>query len=288
MVDRALRSMAGRAEEQMRSVAESVGKLPAAVSVARFVANYGAVGDMQHYRYVPAVARNAVARVQSDMGLDAGRAFLRMAIGQGILDLCNGGRLRRLPPRIVEHHVKQLDRITDAMDEDGDWLDLESDLFLKDFGLVTLRLLAAAAQLLDVRCGVPRSIVLKQGASRIPHTIWTMIRSGGFKPWVQIHTHLRNLDDFNEQGWNECYRCCADLFQLEPNLLGMFGSSWFYDPVVDVVSPRLGYLRKVPLSGGAHLFFMERGGEAIANAVATLQPAESSTRMESTCQRAIC
>jgi hypothetical protein len=92
---------------------------------------------------------------------------------------------------------------------------------------------------------------------------------GGFKPFVQIHTHLSNLADFTEEGWNECYRCCADLYGVRPDLLGMFGSSWFYDPELDVISPRLAYLRDCPMESGANLFFVEAGGSAIGNATAT-------------------
>ena len=49
----------------------------------------------------------------------------------------------------------------------------------------------------------------------------------------------------------------------------MFGASWFYDPVLATVSPRLGYLRDVPLNGGAKLFFVEKGGAALANSLST-------------------
>ena len=92
---------------------------------------------------------------------------------------------------------------------------------------------------------------------------------GGFKPFIQIHTHLSFLDDFNEEGWNECYRCCADLYRVRPDLLGMYGSSWFYDPALADISPRLDYLREIPVKGGAQLIFVEEGGEALDNALST-------------------
>jgi hypothetical protein len=59
------------------------------------------------------------------------------------------------------------------------------------------------------------------------------------------------------------------LYALHPDVLGMFGASWFYHPVLDTISPRLSYLRDVPLKGGAHLFFVEEGGAARANSLAT-------------------
>jgi hypothetical protein len=34
----------------------------------------------------------------------------------------------------------------------------------------------------------------------------------------------------------------------------MYGGSWFYDPKVKEISPRLRYLQDVPVAGGARLF----------------------------------
>ena len=44
---------------------------------------------------------------------------------------------------------------------------------------------------------------------------------GGFRPYFQIHTHQFMLDAFNEAGWEECYRCCAELYAVHPEVLGM-------------------------------------------------------------------
>jgi hypothetical protein len=54
-----------------------------------------------------------------------------------------------------------------------------------------------------------------------------------------------------------------------PQLLGMFGASWFYDPVLDDISPRLAYLRKIPQDGGAHVLYVSTGGDHIDNATST-------------------
>ena len=91
----------------------------------------------------------------------------------------------------------------------------------------------------------------------------------GFSPMFQIHTHISYLEEFNEAGWNECYRCCADLYQLHPESLGMFGGSWFYDPALESISPRLTYLAAIPCSGGAHRVLLEKSGDFVNDAIAT-------------------
>ena len=269
MPNPALTSIAEEARNNAGAAAAALGRLPDGVSVARFIADYAAVGRFDHYRHIPDAARAALAQVTTAQGPEAARSFLRAALGQGVAELIVSGRLEALPSRIVHHHSKQLQRIASAIANDADWFDPDSDLLLKDLGLVTLRLYAAAAQLLDTRCGIPRSLIFREGLAAVPKNLLKFVQLGGFKPFIQIHTHLSFLDDFNEEGWNECYRCCADLYQVRPDLLGMYGSSWFYDPVLADISPRLDYLREIPVKGGAQLIFVEEGGEALDNALST-------------------
>ena len=47
-----------------------------------------------------------------------------------------------------------------------------------------------------------------------------------------IHTDSRNTGDFNPGRWNNCYHCIADLMKLQPRTVGLFGTSWFYDPAL--------------------------------------------------------
>ncbi len=269
MSNPALTTIAEEARAHARGLSVALGRLPEGVSFSGFIRDFAAVGSLDHYRHVPEAAQAMVHQLVAAQGDSASRAFLRGALGQGVAELIDSGRLEALPPRIVHHHAKHLKRIAAAIAADADWFSLDSDLFLKDCGLVTLRLYAGAAQLLDPRCGIPRSLVAKGGIGAVPANLLKFVRLGGFKPFVQIHTHLSNLDDFNEEGWNECYRCCADLYRVMPGVLGMFGSSWFYDPILADISPRLNYLRDIPVMGGAELLFVEKGGGAIGNAIAT-------------------
>ena len=165
--------------------------------------------------------------------------------------------------------MKQFERIVDKTASSDDWLSLDNDLFHKDFGIAVLRLYAAAAQLVDPRCGIPRSIVFAGGVAGLARTSAAILRLGGFSPFLQIHTHTAYLEDFNEEGWNECYRTCADLYSVHPECLGMFGASWFYDPQIEIISPRLSYLSRVPIQGGAERLFFAGDGEFVTDAIAT-------------------
>ena len=68
-----------------------------------------------------------------------------------------------------------------------------------------------------------------------------------------MHTESRWLRGFNEEGWNDAWATAAELCRARPELAGMIGSSWFYDPPLTEISPRLAHLRLNPLNGGAFM-----------------------------------
>lgn len=237
--------------------------------IAAFIDAGREPGPSDHYKVFPAAAHAIVSELGAAHGPLLLRRFLRAVLATAVAQTVAGARYRSLPPLTAANQARHLMRIAQDADDSAEWLDINQDLFQKEFGLATLRLYAAGAQLVDYRCGVPRSTVVKGGLTSAPGKLATMAKLGGFHPYFQIHTHSFNLDTFNEAGWEECYACCAELYQVHPDVLGMYGSSWFYDPALSAISPRLAYLRDTPCNNGATLMFVVKGGEAIANATST-------------------
>lgn len=260
--------IARQAEENCVHALAMVPNLPPDISLEGFIEAATDVGPLDHYKYFSDAARGVIECINASCGVSAARTFLRAALGRTISTWVSNGQYQRLPPLCAWFHARQLNRIAKDGDADADWLDLRSDLFQKEFGIASLRLYVAGGELVDYRCGIPRSIVLRAGAGKLMANLALMLRLGGFKPYFQSHIHAFNLDGFNEEGRNDLYRCCTELYALHPECLGMFASSWFYDPVLDQISPRLSYLRRVPLEGGAHFLYVQDGGEAIDNATA--------------------
>lgn len=239
------------------------------LQIARFIKAAGEIGSHDHYKIFSPSAHVIVTEVLANHDTHSLRQFLRAVLASTVLVTIASDRFKMLPPRIAANQSKHLLRIAEDSADELEWLDLGKDLFQKEFALASLRLYAAGAQLIDYRCGVPRSTVLKGGLwSALPHLL-KLTKFGGFSPYFQIHTHTFNLDAFNEAGWDECYLCCAELYQIHPEVLGMFGSSWFYDPALASISPRLAYLRDTPCNNGAILMFVVKGGEAINLSLST-------------------
>lgn len=261
-------AVARRAEQTCAEALARVEPLPPDISLEVFIRAATTVGPLDHYKYFSDAAKGMLARIQASGGTAIARAFLRAALERTVSDWVNDGRYQRLPPLCARFHFEQLQRIADDTDITADWLDLADDRFQKEFGIASMRLYVAGSNLVDYRCGIQRSIVFRDGLVRAAANLRMMIRLGGFKPYFQGHLHAFALNALNEEGRNDFYRCCAELYALHPECLGMFCSSWYYDPALDGISPRLSYLRAIPLAGGAHLLHVQDGGEAIGNALA--------------------
>lgn len=227
-----------------------------------FIAAGCAVGPYQGYTAMPPAARAMLAQVEATGGAEARRLFLRAALAQAVCDTVRSARYAALPARVAQHQAANLARIASDQNAEADWLALGNDIFQKEFGLATLRLYAAGGQVLDTRCGVARSILFKGSLLALPLKLLRIMKLGGFKPYFQVHTHKFNLGAFSEASREECYLCCAELYALHPDSLGMFGCSWFYDPALATISPKLAYLRETAVRHGALLLFMARDDDS--------------------------
>lgn len=246
-------------------------KLPdsAATQLAEFVDIASGRDKFASYKVFPQKNYEIIENIHTHDGDLRVRIFLRAAIVHQLLCSLTSPAFTCLPQRVREQQLKQFSRIVSEDNTTAPWLDINIDLFQKEFGIAALRLYVAGSQLVDPYCGIPRSILTRGRPLDWIRSSVAVGMLGGFRPYFEIHTHQFMLDTFNEEGWNECYRCCAELYELHPEIIGMYGSSWFYDPALGNISPRLDYLRAVPQAGGAYLLYVESGGNAILNSTST-------------------
>lgn len=126
--------------------------------------------------------------------------------------------------------------------------DESSDLYRKDLRFVAGQTVPCGAQDVDMFASASWTTIVKNPS-------WSKVSRylavGGLGTWFRIHTDPRNTGDFNEAGWRSCYKRVADLLLARPGVKGMVGTSWFYDPQLVAISPRLAYLQNDPISGGA-------------------------------------
>lgn len=179
--------------------------------------------------------------------LVAGRpAFLPLMLAGLIASIDARAALAAVPAPLHAELARQCRRILDI--RAPRW---EDDAFRKDLGISLTLSLPCVAQVAEYTGSVPRAPALRRtdgGAQLARHILANGLRT---RPYLEIHTHTPMLDGFNEGGWLQCYRMLAEVLRQMPDCLGVVGGSWFYDPAVARISPRLSYLSEMPLNGGA-------------------------------------
>ena len=176
-----------------------------------------------------------------------------------------------LPPAVLELYPEWIQRLADFLTAAADPYD--RDFWAKDVRIsLVLSVPGARTQMIDLSSPMGPGQVLRHardgwGWSVVP----AYAAAQAWKPWLEVHTESRELSDFNEAGWDRAWATAAEILRRRPDMAGMLGSSWFYDPPLEQISPRLAYLRLNPLKHGA--FMIHQGpGDIHTQRAATSSP----------------
>lgn len=174
---------------------------------------------------------------------------------------------RSLPRSVLELYPQAMTVLADFLENGAVY---DKDLFAKDLRFVCGATVPAGAQAVDVLFS-PSTWARLSRARRTIGTLGRLVYAGdtrraaellakgGTGEWLQIHTDIRNVADFNPQGWDRCYHRISHILAQRPRTAGMLGVSWFYDPRLRDISPRLNYLQDRPLQNGAFLVRLKAG-----------------------------
>jgi hypothetical protein len=192
------------------------------------------------------------SEIETQWGVPARVAFAAALVAHLALRLSDRLSSIGLPDSVVDQYPGAFERLVawlSTADLAAYWSG--DELFLKDVRIAGGYSVPCGAQDVDLYSTISRRSGLKSIVTqRDLRNGLAVIRWGG-PPWFSIHTDPRHLDDFNEQGWEQCYRRIADLLMEWPKVKGVVGTSWFYDPQLAEISPRLAYLQTTPLANGA-------------------------------------
>ncbi len=160
-----------------------------------------------------------------------------------------------VPASILPQFEMEFSRILDGLESALPAnLNLESDLFLKDLSLCRLDSFPCLAQVVEKNGRIPRKVLLNNLRQEFGVVLSLGFATGfRYAPFFEIHTHTAMPGGFDPVGWEQCYLLVADLLELYPEYAGLVGSSCFYDPALEGVSPDLACLREQQQSGGALL-----------------------------------
>ncbi|OYX58540.1 MAG: hypothetical protein B7Y86_02310 [Brevundimonas subvibrioides] len=222
------------------------------VDIASVEAVDPAVASASHWNFdLPAHAADKA------LGEDATDAMRRALVATWALELPGRAKQAALPGEVMELYPYWMDKmaqfLTGAADTNAAY---DPDHWAKDVRMaLVLSVPGALTQTIDLSSPMGPGQVVRNG--REGHgwsQLVSYVRAQGWKkPWLEVHTESRQLADFNEAGWDRAWATAAAICKTRPELAGMIGSSWFYDPPLETISPRLAYLRLNPLKGGAFI-----------------------------------
>lgn len=151
---------------------------------------------------------------------------------------------------------KEFRRILNAIDDlDRVW-SVADDVFCKDLALCCARIIPVSCQMICIS-GIARRFLLSGSISALFKKLYYFcFVHRGLQPTFEIHMHPENRQYFGSRGRDQCYKVVADLLRLNPDFKGLQGSSWFYDPLLKGISPRLAFLHDIPSRHGAQYFFI--------------------------------
>ena len=188
------------------------------------------------------------------LGEGATDEMRRALVATWALELPGRAVAADLPPEVMELYPYWLDRLAEFLAvSEGEY---DRDFWAKDVRFsLALSVPGALTQTIDLSSPMGPGQVVRNGRDGYG---WSQLiayvkASGWNRPWLEVHTESRHTADFNEAGWDRAWATAAAICQRRPELAGMIGSSWFYDPPLETISPRLAYLRLNPLKGGAFI-----------------------------------
>jgi len=237
--------------------------------VVEYVHALDSSDPLRGYGYAPPLTRKWCSEIQASGGSSALENYHKMVLVYLISDFESRIRGRRVPNSIQGLFAVSFQRILAQLESAEKHFYLHSnDLFRKDLALCRLKLLPCGSELVDRYSGVPRSILFRGGLRQFAGcTRFFALKGNGFRPWYESHWDRRQIRSFTPEGYDQCYLRIAELLELDPQIKGMMGSSWWFDPALEAISPNLSFLRQVPLENGAQLFRVGTSATATQHAI---------------------
>jgi hypothetical protein len=187
-------------------------------------------------------------------------------------------RAAKLPDAVMELYPYWIEKTAEfLLAEEGAY---DRDFWAKDVRFsLALSVPGARSQIIDLSSPMgPGESVRHALSGRGVGPLLNWVRHARGRAWLQVHTESRHLEDFTEDGWNRTWATAAEICKIRPDLAGMIGSSWFYDPPLETISPRLAHLRLNPLKGGA--WIVHQGPGEIHTQRAAASPGSRRTLIE--------
>jgi hypothetical protein len=189
--------------------------------------------------------------------------LVKLLMLQLIADFSTKCSALTLTADISENYQRSVQRIYQQwVAEPGAELTTVNDLLLKDIGLLSGALLPCTERVIEPYSILQRYLMHRQGVKQAWRLICVLLAARGNKPVCRLHIHLAEINSLTAHGWRLTCLQLAQLLELNPQLKGVVGSSWFYDPAIAAISPKLAFINKLLNNMQASIFFSHTEDES--------------------------
>ena len=263
MVQRA-RGVRERLFERTPALGQASREHPAASLLPAFEAS----DPFRGYGHLPESFVRICQRLNAGLGADALSDFLQLLLVELAEDFERRFAASGLAEEFRAQFETNLRRMLERAAAPQSWrASLSNDVFLKDLAIARQVLIPCISHLVYRHSGVPRRVVARQRLTRLARAAAYLLRAGGVRPFLENHVHLAMLEHFDPAGRERCLRLVARLLELWPDSKGLIGASWYYDPGLGRISPKLAYLHDVPARQGAIFLRVGSRPEDVAGAL---------------------
>ena len=116
--------------------------------------------------------------------------------------------------------------------------------------------------------GFSRNRIIQPTVRQSGSFLLMLLRLGGNKPLYEMHFNPHRMRLFTEDGWKNTFNLIAEVLARKPEVKGVFGGSWFFDPDVLRVSPEMSYLHSMVKRLGGSFFYSSKTERDKQNAFA--------------------
>ncbi|HOI05586.1 MAG TPA: hypothetical protein PK213_00480 [Deltaproteobacteria bacterium] len=192
--------------------------------------------------------------------------LIEKAVSGGLAGLNVPGEIKTLYCMNFERIMREIEF---SENEPGFYMHYE-DRFLRELGVCSLRVIPAGAQKISLS-PLPMVFLFREGVSQfISGMSFLLFDLKGFKRFYSMHTDSHDpylISEFNADGWRRYLVRTAELLKLNPTVSGMFGRSWFIDPQLEKISPKVCYVRRLVFESGGRIFYAGPAVDGIQDAV---------------------
>ena len=237
--------------------------------IDRYIAFLDSKKSYGNYNKIPSVAIDHARRIVEHSNQEWLEKYHKLVLITLISQFSHRHAKRKIPASILKLFNVEFTRIMTEMQmsRKGHYL-MTCDYFLKDLAISRLKLYPCGPVLLDEFSGIPKRIFLKNNIAHLCLlTRFFLTKLHGFRPCYELHMHAPLRKNFDADGWIECNLNIAELLKMNPDIRGVFCGSWWYDPQLEKISPRLSYLRTLPAQNGALLFHVAQDTNAATGSI---------------------